>query len=321
LPSSLNCLALLLLVPVCLPCASGQAGAQSDVPAAPAVHVEQVLRVPGLTAFLRGLNAGISASETHDSSIGWYTIATPALNFSFTPRYSLDASASIYPYRKVESPGLPPAPPESLVPVLWEAGDTFLAFHTMFAPHLAQSTTTATLGLPTGDKQDGLGAGKVTYDFSERLVHYFGQTGIFVDLGAGDSSGLFNRLVTRDYTSVGALTHFQEGAIFWLHGRDSIQFIAYQQLPLGSQTVYTDTGPPGAPGETVVTGNGLGQDNGVTTAVSIPLSAHLSLSGYYNRSFEQNIDTVSTGFTYVLHGNSRYAHLSMIDKALREAEK
>ncbi len=274
-----------------------------------------------MAAILRGLNAGMTASETHDSSIGWYTLVTPSLYYSFSPRYSIDASASIYPYRKVERPALPPSPPEQFVPVLWNAGDTYLAFHARFAPRFAQATTTATLGLPTGSQNDGLGAGKVTYDFSERLVHYFGQAGLFLDGGAGDSSALFNRMISRDYTSVGAMTHFQEGAVFWLFGRDSVQFVAYQQQPIGSQTVYTDTGPPGAPGVTVVKGNGLGQDYGVTTAVGIPLSAHLTLSGYYNRSFEQSVDTVSAGFTWVLHGNTRYAHLSMIDKALREAER
>jgi hypothetical protein len=321
LPSSLHRLALLLLAFGICSRSNSQGTAQTDIPTAPAAHLEPVPRVPGLSALLRGLNAGITASETNDSSIGWYTVITPALNYSFSPHFAADVSASIYPYRKVERPALPPSPPEELVPVLWDAGDTYLAFHARFIPRFAQATTTATLGLPTGSQNDGLGAGKVTYDFSERLLHYFGRTGLFLDAGAGDSSALFNRMISRDYTSVGALTHFQEGAVFWLFGRDSIQVVAYQQEPVGSQTVYTDTGPPGAPGVTVVSGNGLGQDDGVTTAVSIPLSAHLTLSGYYNRSFEQSVDTVSAGFTYVLHGNSRYAHLSMIDKALREAAR
>jgi len=43
------------------------------------------------------------------------------------------------------------------------------------------------------------------------------------------------------------------------------------------------------------------------------------LSGYYNRSLRQRLDTVSIGVTYVLRGTPK-KRLSMIDRALREAE-
>jgi hypothetical protein len=49
------------------------------------------------------------------------------------------------------------------------------------------------------------------------------------------------------------------------------------------------------------------------------LNSYISLSGYYNRSLRQRLDTVSFGVTYILRGTSR-RKLSMIDKALREAE-
>jgi len=70
----------------------------------------------------------------------------------------------------------------------------------------------------------------------------------------------------------------------------------------------------------MVRGSKLSEDNGITTSLSIPLNAHLTWSGYYNRSLRQHVDTVSTGFTYVLRGSPRNKRLSMIDRALREAE-
>ena len=63
----------------------------------------------------------------------------------------------------------------------------------------------------------------------------------------------------------------------------------------------------------------VSEDNGFTTFVGIPLSNYFTLSGYYNRSLRQHLDTVSFGITYVVRGTSR-RKLSMIDKALREAE-
>ena len=61
------------------------------------------------------------------------------------------------------------------------------------------------------------------------------------------------------------------------------------------------------------------EDNGFTTFVGIPLARHVNLSGYYNHSLRQHLDTVSVGVTFILRGPSK-KRLSMIDRALREAE-
>ena len=63
----------------------------------------------------------------------------------------------------------------------------------------------------------------------------------------------------------------------------------------------------------------VSEDNGFTTFLGVPLNSYVYLSGYYNRSLRQRLDTVSFGVTYILRGTSR-RKLSMIDKALREAE-
>ena len=62
--------------------------------------------------------------------------------------------------------------------------------------------------------------------------------GFLLDLGAGDSSGLFNNLVVKDYNSVGGLAHFETGLVYWLPRRSLLEAVAYEQLPLGTQTVY-----------------------------------------------------------------------------------
>ena len=321
LRSVLNRLILSLLALVACEIAHAQIAEQANGPAASAsVPIEQVPRVPGLSTLFKGLNAGVTLSATHDSSIGWYAVMTPAASLTFSVHYSADVTATLYPYRKVQNPNPPTPTTQQLTPVLWDAGDTFIGFHAAYNPRWMRNITTVSLGVPTGDRSDGVSAGKVTFDVSDRAIHYFGQTGIFVDGGAGNSSLLFNRLVTRNYTSVGTLTHFQEGVVVWIRRRDYIQSAVYEQVPIGSQTLYTDAGPPGAPAVTVVTGNSLGRDNGVTTSIGIPLSAHITLSGYYNRSLLEHVDTVSAGFTYVLRGNPRNERPSMIDKALREAE-
>lgn len=311
------------LLPVLGACLSAQAQvvAQVDLPAQPqSTYVEQVPKVPGVSTLLSGFNVGLTFSQVHDSAAGWYNIATPAVSFAFSRRYSADASASIYPYRQVQNHNPATQSQHPLVSDLGEVGDTFLGLHATFKSGGFRSTSTALLSIPTGDRSNGLGTGRVTFDFSNHLVRYFKQTGLLLDLGAGDSSVLFNRLISNEESSLGTLAHFQTGLVVWLPFSSHIQSVAYEQLPIGHQTVYTTVSPPGAPTTTVNSSTGASEDNGFTTSLAIPLTDKLTLSGFYNRSLRQHLDTVSTGVTYVLRGTPRRKNLSLIDRALREAE-
>jgi hypothetical protein len=288
---------------------------------AEAAPAEPVPRVPGLSTLLRGFDVGVTLSGVHDASTGWYSVAIPAASYTFSQHFAVDASLPIYPYRLVWNEISSTAPTERLVEREGDVGDTLVGFHASFNPSALQNTTTASLNLPTGNRSDGLGAGKVTFDFSDHLVRYVGLTGLLVDLGVGDSSGLFNSLVAKDYSTVGPLAHFQAGAIVWIFGRDYLQTVVYEQLPLGAQTVYAAVNPQGGPNQTAISFITQSEDNGFTTLLGIPLNDHLTLSSYYNRSLRQHLDTVSMGITYVLRGNQRSRELSLIDKALREAAR
>lgn len=290
-------------------------------------EVENVPRVPGVSTLLGGFNAGVSYFGVHNSAIGWFEVASPAVSYTFSPRFSADASTPIYLRRKVEGNIVPPQTSAPLVLDQDDAGDTLIDFHANFNPHNFMDAATASLTAPTGNRAVGFGAGQVTYDFDDHVQRYAGQAALLLDLGVGDSSTLVNSLVTKNYTSVGKLAHFQTGIMVWIFRRCSLQSVAYEDLPFGSQTVYTvvnpprGAGPPGPGGQptNVITSNGASEDNGFTTSVGIPLMSHLTLSGYYNRSLRQHEDTVSMGMTYVLRGTPIRHKLSEIDRALREA--
>jgi len=309
-----------------------------------------VPRVPGLSTLFDGLNAGITYSGVYTSTEGWYSVTTPAVNYTFSRRFSADASASIYFNRPELNTDPATAQQHPLVDGGTNAGDTLIGFHAFFEPGSLQDTITASMTAPTGDRSKGFGTGQVTYDFSNHLERYFGQFGLMLDVGAGNSSGLFNDLVFKDYNSVGGLAHFESGLIYWLPRRTYIEAVVYEQLPLGSQTIYEivphghrddvrsrganfiaadDDGggegggggggndPPPTPQPVKV--SPVSEDNGFTIFAGVPLNKYIVLSGYYNHSIRQSFDTVSMGLTYVVRGTSR-KKLSMIDKALREAE-
>ena len=282
--------------------------------------MDVVPRVPGLERVLRGFNAGLTSSAVHDSSIGWYSIVTPAVSYTVSPHYSADVSLSIYPYRLAPNENPAAAASQRLVTTHADLGDTLIGLHGYFNPHAFQQTVTVSLTAPTGSRQNGLGTGRVTFDFRDHIERYFHQTGFILDLGAGDSSGLFNRLVMDESSSLGPITHFQTGTIIWLPRGNYLQSVAYEQLPIGDQKIYGVVSAPGKPSQTVATGRSVTEDNGFTTSLGVPLSSHVTLASYYNRSLRLHLDTVSVGLTYVLRGTPRMKSMSMIDRAIREAE-
>ena len=283
-------------------------------------NVQTVPRVPGVRTLFKGLNAGVTYSAVHNSVIGWYTILTPAISYTFSQHYSADVSGSLYLHRLIENHNPATASTEHLVVDEASAGDMLLGFHATFLPKSLLDTVTAYLTAPTGDSSAGLGTGKFSFDISNHTEKYFNQIGLLLDLGAGNSSNVSNNLVNQNYSSSGGLAHFQTGAILWLPMHSYFESTAYEDLPMGSQTVYNAVGSQGSSPQPP-SGANYAEDNGFINFAGIPLTDHITFSGYYNRSLRRQTDTVSFGITYVLRGTHRDKHQSMIDRAIREAEK
>jgi len=306
----------LVLILVLLPLtAHAQEPQDPDIPSL----LSQVPAVPGISARLRGLNAGITLTSVHDSSAGWYTLINPAASYSFAHRFSVDLSIPVYLYRLAETEtttitGPPPAPGQpppqqttttTLQPHTWDPGDLVLAAHANLAKNNFRYIVTPSLTLPSGDTDTGLSTGRVTFDFDNHLELSTSRLSYLLDIGAGDSSSLFNRLVTRDYTTLGPLAHFQLGLLVPLAFRSSFQSVAYEQLPLGDNKIYTTLTRPGFPDQTVVSGRSVSEDNGFTNSLAIPFTRHLNLQGYYNRSLRLHLDTVAMGISWVARAQPR----------------
>jgi len=71
---------------------------------------------------------------------------------------------------------------------------------------------------------------------------------------------------------------------------------------------------------TVVSGRSVSEDNGFTNYLSIPLTSHWMLQGYYNRSLRLKTDTVGMGITFVARGQSTRSRqqLSYYDQLLKQ---
>ena len=79
----------------------------------------------------------------------------------------------------------------------------------------------------------------------------------------------------------------------------SFEADAYEELPLAKNLVYSTT-IRGKKKITTATNTDPGEDNGFITSLDIPLSPHLTLSGFYNRSLRDHIDVSGFSFTFLL---------------------
>ncbi|MCU1224241.1 MAG: hypothetical protein JWQ42_2334 [Edaphobacter sp.] len=271
-------------------------------PASTSVDASDVPQILSLSDPLRRWNAGLTITSAHGSSTGWATIAIPAVGYSFNDIFSVDATIPIYMYRLAESRSTHPRLNAQLVNQRGEPGDVILGLHAQFIPRLFQYQATIAVTAPTGDEAYGLTTGRVTFDLNNHFERPFGHFTPNIEIGAGDNTTLVNRILNKNYTSLGPLAHFQVGIGVNLFHGIGFGTDLYEQLPLGDQKIYSAyrKGKP-----TVVTGYNVTEDNGVINAIDVPIDSHTTLSGYYSRSFRRHTDTAAIGITYVLRGTPR----------------
>lgn len=266
-------------------------------PTHPLVQSAEESQVSRLSSAFRGFNAGLTIAGVHDSVVGWSTLATPSVGYSFNDVFSVDATLPIYMYRLAESIAARPRANQLLVNQRGELGDLILGMHAQFLPALFQYQATIAVTAPSGDEAYGLTTGRATFDLNNHFERTFGRLTPTLELGVGDSSTLVNRLVNKNYTSLGPLAHFQIGLGIDLPHRVSFETDAYEQLPIGDQKIY---GPSRKGRPTIVTGHNVTEDNGFTNSLELPLDRHTALSAYYSRSLRFHIDSVAFAITYIL---------------------
>jgi len=298
---------LLLLVALCTLAATTTLMAQDDDHAKPAATTTLVQpatvdqptpQVPGLLSrWASGFNAGATFSGLHDSGSGYATLFTAALGYTFNDNFSADVSFPVYLYHL--APNLAPNPPPGrlLVTQRGESGDTTFGIHYQGSNHVFEYLGTFAFSVPTGDKDYGLSTGHVTVDYTNHFEHTYGVFSPDVEIGLGDSSGLANRTITLDYTSLGALAHFQAGTSVGLFRGVIFSADAYEQLPIGDQKIYQNV-RRGKITVAVISGHNLMEDNGFINTLDIPLNRHTVLSGYYSRSLRLHADITALSLTY-----------------------
>lgn len=276
----------------------------------------------GIVPITPGFNASIGTTSQHDSASGWSSILTPNLAYRFNRHFSANVGVPVYTYINIY--GIISRVPATRTAAEVDTygfrthkfllGDTDLAGAFEAHPAFFDYNVTTTLGLPTGDDDNGLGAGQVTYNinnhFEKPIGSYFTPD---LELGIGDSPNLDDTRVRKSYIDVGTNAHFQLGVNLQLPFNISFSSDAYEDLPLSTQTV-TSTTTNGKKGKqlkvvTTTSSKSVGEDNGFINTLDIPLSRHVTLSGFYNRSLRNKIDTGGFSLTFLLRAPPRRREL------------
>jgi hypothetical protein len=252
--------------------------------------------------FLRGFDTSLTTSSQHDSSGGWTSIFYPNLAWRLNPHFGVDVSVPAYIYLDT-FPNISATTRPLYVrrPEKGAWGDTVLNFEYDAPVHRSIYSGIFSLGLPSGHTGYGIGAGQATYSFNNWLERNMGRFTPNVALGYGNTSTLINQGVLRDYIAVGPTAHFPAGSSFALTRMISFNAAAYEELPLAKDLIYSTTGK-GKKAVTTATNADPGEDNGFLTSLAIPVSGHLTMTGFYSRSLRDHTDI--TGFAFTLVGRS-----------------
>ncbi len=280
-----------------------------------ALAVATSLGPAGIVPHESGFNASLISSSQYDSITGWANVLTPSLAWRFNRYLSADVATPIFLYMRSQHTVTKPNSFGGYV-VSTETrirhglpGDTTMAAHvstksfTMGGLGEFRDIVTGSLSAPTGSVQDGVGAGKVTYNVTNHLQSS-SLLAPYLDLGIGSTSRLQNRRLQKSQTSRGTLANFGAGVSVALPRFSTMYLEAYEQLPIGSQTVFQVDPRRGRPGSSVAP-NGLAEDNGINFSVDVPLVPHTTWSGFYSRGLRLHEDTVGFALTFLLRNPMR----------------
>ena len=259
----------------------------------------------GIIPVVKGFNVSMGTTSQHDSSSGWSSLLTPNVAYRLNRYISVDAGVPMYMYINIDANvGTKTKPVYVYSPKKGAFGDTSLSFHGDATAWTIDYNGTVSLGLPSGNTDYGLGAGQVTYNVNNRFERNFDLFTPDIEFGFGDTSTLVNQRVLKSYVAVGPMAHFQAGTAVNLPLRMSFEADAYEELPLDKNLVYSTTGK-GKKKVTTATNTDPAEDNGFLTSLDIPLSRHVTLSGFYNRSLRDHDDVGGFSFTFLLKAPPR----------------
>ncbi|HSK45210.1 MAG TPA: hypothetical protein VLA83_15120 [Candidatus Binatia bacterium] len=176
--------------------------------------------------------------------------------------------------------------------------------------------STVTFFAPTGSTTKGFSSGRANFDWDNRLEHAFNRLTPFVDAGLANAVP-DTGLSTRPFTSLGMLSHMEEGADFELVKHFSVGGSGYEIFPFGNQKIFSKIVGKGQSGKgkgntsfdqsAVSSGSGLTRENGFNSWVAFDPTPLWRVQVGFTRSITYNLN--SFGFNLRMNlGRAAHQH-------------
>jgi hypothetical protein len=186
------------------------------------------------------------------------------------------------------------------------AGDAYFGVDVYAPNRILNFGSTLTISTPTGSVSKGFSPGAATVDWNNRFRHTFGRLTPFVAAGVGNTVP-DSELVTRNFISLGSVSHFEEGAELQLAKPVYLGGSAFQIVPFGKQQIFNrfdraaprdDNGgqgnatpPPLFGSET--TGNDLTREHGLDAWIGFEPTRVVRVELGYSRSITFALNSFS----------------------------
>lgn len=138
-------------------------------------------------------------------------------------------------------------------------------------------SSTLTFAAPTGSTTKGFSSGRANADWSNYFEHSFDRLTPFFEGGLSNAVP-DSTLFTRPFTSLGMLTHFEEGGEFEVVKHFAIGGSGYEIVPFGNQKIFSKIVGKGQGGNgkgknsfdlaAVSSGSGLTRENGFNSWIA-----------------------------------------------------
>lgn len=176
--------------------------------------------------------------------------------------------------------------------------------------------STLTFSAPTGSTTKGLSSGRANFDWDNRFEHSFDRLTPFVDAGVANTVP-DSRLSTRPFTSLGMLSHLEEGGDVELVKHFSVGGSGYEIFPFGNQKIFSKIVGKGQSGKgkgknsfdlaAETSGTGLTRENGFNSWVAFDPTPLWRVQLGFSRSATYNLN--SFGFNLRMNlGKAAHRH-------------
>jgi len=215
----------------------------------------------------------------------------PSVGYNFNSHFGMNFGVPIYFVRTAATATTPSTSNTGL-------GNAYVDLKLTYLHPAINFSSTLTGYAPTGNRDNGLSTGRVTFDWNNHLDRSFSRVTPFLEAGAGNTI-LDSTFFTRPFTTLGFTTHITGGSSFNVWKFVSVGASAYSIMPLGDQKVFSKLVKQGGTAKGSGSHGRVYETNSLTAGTS-DIARDDGFSAWIDANPSETVD-ISCGYTRSIH--------------------